>query len=197
MSDTSPQTSLTEMRELIAGMPGPNARAKAIAAEREGQLTKPQGALGRLEELSLWYASWQANDAPKLERPRVAVFAGNHGIAAQGVSAFPAEVTVQMVANFQAGGAAVNQLCKVHDAELRVYEMALESPTNDFTRAPAMSDEECATAMAYGMMAVEDGIDILCIGEMGIGNTTIAAAICHGLYGALFIAGLACKPNLA
>jgi nicotinate-nucleotide--dimethylbenzimidazole phosphoribosyltransferase len=82
-----------------------------------------------------------------------------------------------MVANFVAGGAAVNQLCRAADAELRVYEMALDEPTEDFTRGPALSEEECARAMSYGMMAVEPGIDLLCLGEMGIANTTSAAAL--------------------
>jgi nicotinate-nucleotide--dimethylbenzimidazole phosphoribosyltransferase len=113
----------------------------------------------------------------------VAVFAGNHGVAALGVSAFPAAVTAQMVANFRAGGAAINQLCKTFDAELRVYEMALDHPTADFTQAPALSDEDCARAMAYGMMAVEPGIDVLALGEMGIANTTAASAVCAALFG--------------
>jgi nicotinate-nucleotide--dimethylbenzimidazole phosphoribosyltransferase len=111
------------------------------------------------------------------------VFAANHGIAAQGVSAFPAEVTAQMVQNFINGGAAINQICASVGADLKVYEMALEMPTVDFSIEPAMSDEECARAMAYGMMAVEPGIDVLALGEMGIGNTTTAAALCLGLFG--------------
>ena len=114
----------------------------------------------------------------------MAVFAGNHGVAARGVSAYPAEVTRQMVANFVAGGAAVNQLCLAADAELRVYEMELENPTADFSRGPAMSEDDCAKAFAYGMMAVEPGLDLLCLGEMGIANTTSAAALCCGLFGA-------------
>jgi nicotinate-nucleotide--dimethylbenzimidazole phosphoribosyltransferase len=128
-------------------------------------------------------ARWQGRHPPRIDRPRVAVFAGNHGVAAQGVSAFPAEVTAQMVANFQAGGAAINQLCKTFDAELRVYEMSLEEPTADFSAAPAMAATECARALAYGMTAVEDGLDLLCLGEMGIANTTSAAALCHALFG--------------
>jgi len=119
----------------------------------------------------------------RLDRPRVAVFAGNHGVAARGVSAYPSAVTAQMVANFRAGGAAVNQLCRTFDAELRVYEMDLDHPTADFTAGPAMSEADCATAMAYGMTAVEDGIDVICLGEMGIANTTSAAALCHALFG--------------
>src|SRR5260370_2321369 len=88
-----------------------------------------------------------------------------------------------MVKNFMGGGAAVNQLCRVTDADLRVYEMSLDTPTGDIVDGPAMSEEECARAIAYGMMAVEPGIDALAIGEMGIANTTVAAALCMGLFG--------------
>lgn len=176
-------TTLDEMREILRGIPGPDLDAATKTAEREAQLTKPQGALGRLEELTGWLATWQGRHPPSVEHPRTAVFAGNHGVAAQGVSAFPASVTEQMVQNFVHGGAAVNQLCQTFDADLRVYEMALEEPTRDFTVDTAMSDEECARAMAYGMMAVEPGLDVLCLGEMGIGNTTSASALAAALFG--------------
>lgn len=177
------ESSLEEMRQILTRLPGPDEAAAAQAAAREAQLTKPTGALARLEELSAWLARWQGSYPPRVDRPRAAVFAGNHGVAARGVSAYPAEVTAQMVANFRAGGAAINQLCRTFDADLRVYEMALEQPTADFTQGPAMGDGECANAMAYGMMAVEDGIDVICLGEMGIANTTSAAALCHALFG--------------
>jgi nicotinate-nucleotide--dimethylbenzimidazole phosphoribosyltransferase len=172
-----PAASFAEIRAVIAQWPGPDLPSGTLAAAREGQLTKPPGALGRLEEITQWLCEWQGRHPPQLDRPRVAVFAGNHGVAARGVSAYPAAVTKQMVANFVAGGAAVNQLCRAADAELRVYEMALDEPTEDFTRGPALSEEECARAMSYGMMAVEPGIDLLCLGEMGIANTTSAAAL--------------------
>jgi nicotinate-nucleotide--dimethylbenzimidazole phosphoribosyltransferase len=180
---TEPVANLDEMRALLRQLPGPDLEANSAAAARQAQLTKPAGSLGRLEELAIWLATWQARHPPRLERPRTVVFAGNHGVAARGVSAYPAEVTAQMVQNFIAGGAAVNQLCRTVDAELRVYEMNLEAPTGDIVAEPAMSDEECARAMAYGMMAVEPGIDALAVGEMGIGNTTVAAALCAGLFG--------------
>jgi nicotinate-nucleotide--dimethylbenzimidazole phosphoribosyltransferase len=182
MADIAAST-LGEIREILGRLPGPDDDAAAKAADREGRLTKPPGALARLEELSQWMARWQGRHPPRIDRPRVAVFAGNHGVAARGVSAFPAEVTAQMVANFQAGGAAINQLCKTFDAELQVYEMGLEAPTADFCQGPAMGDAECANAMAYGMLAVQDGIDVICLGEMGIANTTSAAALCHALFG--------------
>jgi nicotinate-nucleotide--dimethylbenzimidazole phosphoribosyltransferase len=126
---------------------------------------------------------WQGKHPPSANHPRTAVFVGNHGVAARGVSAYPAAVTKQMVQNFLDGGAAVNQLCRSVDADLRVYELALEEPTADFTRGPAMTEEECAMAIAYGMTAVETGVDLLAVGEMGIANTTSAAALCCALFG--------------
>jgi nicotinate-nucleotide--dimethylbenzimidazole phosphoribosyltransferase len=183
MAEKRSPATLDEMRAIISSLPGPDREAGEAAARREAQLTKPAGALGRLEEISIWMATWQGKHSPACVHPRVAVFAGNHGVAKLGVSAYPAEVTAQMVKNFVDGGAAVNQLCRAVDADLRVYEMALEQPTADFTIAPAMSDEECATAMAYGMMAVEPGIDLLAVGEMGIANTTAAAALNAAIFG--------------
>ena len=178
----SPRATLDEMRGLIASFPGPDRDALAAARDREATLTKPVGALGRLEALTAWLAAWQARHPPGIERPRIAVFAANHGVSVRGVSAYPAEVTAQMVANFTAGGAAINQIARTVDAELRVYEMDLDHPTGDFTEVPAMADADCARAMAYGMMAVEPGIDLLCLGEMGIANTTAAAALCCALF---------------
>ncbi len=183
MNDDPPQATLDEIRALLGEMPGPDPESAAAAAARQAQLTKPAGSLGRLEELAEWLAAWQGRHPPRIERPHTAVFAGNHGIAAQGVSAYPAEVTKQMLKNFIDGGAAVNQLCEIADADLRVYEMALEAPTRDFSEAPAMDEDDCARAIAYGMTAVEDGVDVLGLGEMGIANTTSAAAVCWALFG--------------
>jgi nicotinate-nucleotide--dimethylbenzimidazole phosphoribosyltransferase len=178
-----PAASLDEIRALFAHLPGPDLEAGSAAATREAQLTKPAGALGRLEELAAWLATWQGRHPPRLDHPRTIVFAGNHGVAARGVSAYPQAVTAQMVQNFIAGGAAVNQLCHSVDADLRVYEMNLDAPTADIVLGPAMSEAECARAIAYGMMTVEPGIDALAVGEMGIANTTVAAALCLALFG--------------
>jgi nicotinate-nucleotide--dimethylbenzimidazole phosphoribosyltransferase len=174
---------LDEIRALFAALPAPDFEAGTAAALRERQLTKPAGALGRLEEISHWLATWQGRHPPRLDHPRTSVFAGNHGVAARGVSAYPAAVTAQMVQNFIDGGAAVNQLCKAVDADLRVYEMNLDEPTGDIVDGPALSEEECAKAIAYGMMAVEPGLDVIALGEMGIANTTSAAALCQALFG--------------
>ncbi|WP_421996243.1 nicotinate-nucleotide--dimethylbenzimidazole phosphoribosyltransferase [Reyranella sp.] len=175
--------SFDEMRRILRALPGPDQEAVTRVVEREGQLTKPAGALGRLEQIAEWLAGWQGRAEPRVERPRVAVFAGTHGVAARGVSAYPPEVTGQMVQNFLKGGAAINQLAQAIDADLRIYELDLDHPTADFTRGPAMSETRAANAMAYGMMAAEPGIDVLCLGEMGIANTTTAATLCAALFG--------------
>jgi len=133
--------------------------------------------------LNHWLCLWQGRHPARLDRPRISVFAGNHGVAARGCLSLSRGSDPQMVANFTAGGAAVNQLCLAADAELRVYEMELENPTADFSAGEAMSEADCAKAFAYGMLAAEPGIDLLGLGEMGIANTTSAAALCCALFG--------------
>jgi nicotinate-nucleotide--dimethylbenzimidazole phosphoribosyltransferase len=180
---TRPFSSLAEFRALLSAAPSLDSEAKAGAEERNGQLTKPPGALGRLEDLAIWYASWRANPRPSIENPQVIIFAGNHGVCARGVSAFPPEVTVQMVANFEHGGAAINQLSKAFGADMSVVSLSLDTPTADFTTAPAMSEAEVIDALVAGWTAVKDTSDLLVVGEMGIGNTTAAAAVAAALFG--------------
>jgi len=176
-------TDLATFRALLSEAPGPDTAAGAGAAERNGQLTKPPGALGRLEDLAIWYASWRGNPKPLIENPQVIVFAGNHGVAARGVSAFPPAVTGQMVLNFQHGGAAINQLARAAGARMDVHALELDRPTADFTREAAMSDADLLTALRTGWAAVDPDADLLVVGEMGIGNTTSAAALCHAIFG--------------
>jgi nicotinate-nucleotide--dimethylbenzimidazole phosphoribosyltransferase len=176
-------TTLSDFRNALAQAPGADADARAACEDRNGQLTKPPGALGQLEEIAIWYGSWRGTARPEVRAPQVIVFAGNHGVTARGVSAFPAEVTVQMVANFKAGGAAINQLAQLADARMDVHALELDRPTADFTQGPAMSEEDLLAALRTGWNAVDPASDVLVVGEMGIGNTTSAAAICHALYG--------------
>ena len=171
-----------DFRALLRDLPGPDARALVAARERDAQLTKPPGALGRLEEIAFWLAAWTGR-SPAVTRPLVAIFAGNHGVTKQGITPFPPSVTQQMVENFAAGGAAINQICVAYDLGLKVFDLALDFPTADITEEPALSERDCAATMAFGMEAIAGGTDLLCIGEMGIGNTTIAAAIHYALYG--------------
>jgi len=179
----APFSTLETFRATLGGMPVADAGVVEAARARNGQLTKPPGALGRLEDLAIWYAGWRGDARPRLEAPQVIVFAGNHGVTARGVSAFPAEVTVQMVANFESGGAAVNQLARAFGARMDVVALELDRPTADFTQGAAMSEAEVVAALAAGWDAVGPEADLLVAGEMGIGNTTAAAAIAHALFG--------------
>jgi nicotinate-nucleotide--dimethylbenzimidazole phosphoribosyltransferase len=172
-----------DVLDLINIVPAGDDAAVAAVRARDVTLTKPRGSLGRLEMLVEFLARWQGKAEPTLDNPMVAIFAGNHGVTDQGVSAYPREVTAQMVANFTAGGAAISQICQLHELNLRVFELALELPTGDVTHEAAMDDKMCAATIAYGMEAVAGKPDLLCIGEMGIGNTTVAAALFAALYG--------------
>ena len=178
-----PFSTLTEFARVLAAQPEQDAGALVAASERNRQLTKPPGALGRLEDLAIWYAGWRGQAAPRLENPQVCVFAGNHGVASRGVSAFPAEVTAQMVLNFQHDGAAINQLCKAFGAQLDIHALELDQPTADFTKGPAMTEAEVVAALQAGWTALDSGADLLVTGEMGIANTTSAAAIALALFG--------------
>ena len=175
--------SRNEVLSLLHDLPGSNAECERQAAERQGQLTKPLGSLGKLEELAVFLAGWQGVAVPHLNKVDVLIFAGSHGITAQGVSAYPAEVTEQMVANFKAGGAAINQLAAQAGATLQIIPLSVERATQDFTSAPAMDEEEFLSAISTGFLAVAPHSNLICLGEMGIGNTTVAAAMAAALFG--------------
>jgi nicotinate-nucleotide--dimethylbenzimidazole phosphoribosyltransferase len=182
MTSALPVRPFDGIRSLLRSLPGPDQAAVEKVRRRDANLTKPPGSLGRLEELAEWLAAWQGRHPPRIDNPVVVVFAGNHGVVRKGVSPYPPEVTAQMVANFQSGGAAINQLCRTFGLGLKVFELALESPTRDITLDAALDEADCAASIAFGMQAIA-GTDLLCVGEMGIGNTTIAAAMACALYG--------------
>ena len=191
---------LTEFSEVAP----PDGRAGAAARRRQDLLTKPRGALGRLEDLSVWVASCQGHCPPKqFARARIVVFAGDHGVTAEGVSAYPAEVTAQMVANIETGGAAINVLAEAAGATVRVVDMAVDRDTSgtDATAAhkvrrssgniateDALSSDEVVAAIEAGRRIADDevdaGADLLIAGDMGIGNTTAATALIAALTGA-------------
>ena len=183
MSRPALPDTLADAAALIDSMPPGDDDAAVRARAREAVLTKPAGSLGRLEALTEWLATWQGRHPGSVEQVRIAVFAGNHGVAAQGVSAYPADVTAQMVANFEAGGAAINQLAATLGAELSVVPLDLATPVGDTTEGPAMTEAECVDAFCSGMDAVVEGLDLLCLGEMGIANTTAASALAAYLFG--------------
>jgi nicotinate-nucleotide--dimethylbenzimidazole phosphoribosyltransferase len=177
-----------------------NTEAQQAAEARQVQLTKPAGSLGRLEDIAIQLAAMQGTTAPHIQKPYMAVFAGDHGIAAEGVSAFPQIVTGEMIRNFARGGAAISVLAKAQGATLSVVNCGTAYPveplegvhdyhiapgTANFLQGAAMTAEQCALALAIGKKtvdaAIEQGADIFIAGEMGIANTTSATAIACAL----------------
>lgn len=187
----------------FADVPPLDGRAGAAARRRQDLLTKPPGALGRLEDLSVWVASCQGDCPPKqFERARIVVFAGDHGVTSSGVSAYPSEVTAQMVTNIEAGGAAINTLAEAAGATVRVVDMAVdrdESPgdattthkvrrsSGNIATEDALHLDEAIAAIEAGRRIADDevdaGADLLIVGDMGIGNTTAATTLIAALIG--------------
>ncbi|ALR11499.1 nicotinate-nucleotide--dimethylbenzimidazole phosphoribosyltransferase [Mycobacteroides saopaulense] len=166
----------------------PNPDIADAARERQRRLTKPAGALGRLEELSVWASACQNQCPPKtFQRPRVVVFAGDHGVAAAGVSAYPPSVTAQMVRNIEAGGAAVNVLATLTGAGVRVADIAVGRPSGNIAVEDALTEEQAHGALSTGIALadteIDGGADLLIAGDMGIGNTTPATVLVAALTG--------------
>lgn len=198
---TESDTSRGESPAAFPPVPAPDEQARRQAVARQELLTKPAGSLGRLEELGVWVAARQGVCPPRpFARPRVVVFAGDHGIAQQGVSAYPPEVTGQMVQNFLDGGAAVNVLAAANGASVRVVDMAVDAETPDFVstrkvrrgsepidRADALTQDQVEAAVRAGRAIadeeVDSGADLLIAGDMGIGNTTPSAVLIAALTG--------------
>lgn len=178
-----------------------DAAARAAAGERQNRLTKPPGSLGRLEEIALDLAAMQGRDKPFIARPSITLFAGDHGVVAESVAAFPQAVTQQMLANFVAGGAAISILAKAQGARLEVVDVGTLAAepvagvvaaqagrgTANLARHEAMNRAQFDHCLEQGRLAVQramdDNADIFIGGEMGIGNTTPAAAVCCALLG--------------
>lgn len=172
----------------FAPVSAPNPDIAAAARDRQRQLTKPDGALGRLEELSVWVAACQNRCPPEIfQHPRVIVFAGDHGVAAAGVSAYPPSVTAQMVRNIEAGGAAVNVLAALAGASVRVADIAVGRPSGNIAVEDALTEEQAHAALAAGIALadaeIDSGADLLIAGDMGIGNTTPATVLVAALTG--------------
>lgn len=176
-------SSFDVLRALARDLPAPHAAAGAAAAARQDQLVKPAGSLGRLEEIAVHLATWQGREIPRADNVRVIVFAGSHGVTRHGISAFPDAVNAQMFAGFNAGFAAICQLARAFGAELATVDCGIATPTADFTERAAMSEAEFLAAVALGFDSVAGDEDLLVFGEMGIGNTTAAAAVATALFG--------------
>src|SRR5438874_10981062 len=176
--------------------------AMAAARQRQDLLTKPPGSLGRLERLATQLAGITGSPLPRLPRKAVIVMAADHGVAREGVSAYPPEVTAQLVQNFANGGAAINVLARQAKARVIVVdvgvatELASSLPivhrkvafgTANFARGPAMTPDQALAAIGVGLDVItseaERGLDLVCLGEMGIGNTTVASALVAAMTG--------------
>lgn len=168
---------LEDFSDSLSRLPSAHSIWRDQAIARQKILTKPPGALGRLEDIAIFLAGWGSSAEPRAEKIDVLVFAGNHGVTAQGVSPYPPEVTTQMVANFEAGGAAINAITTAARLGLHVIPLKLNHATNDITASAAMDEDELLEAPNAGAAAVRQDADIIALGEMGIGNTTIAAAL--------------------
>ncbi|WP_074380711.1 nicotinate-nucleotide--dimethylbenzimidazole phosphoribosyltransferase [Bartonella doshiae] len=172
-----------DFRALLTNLPLADEFSIVLAKKRQANLMTMQGALGKFGDLAVWYAGWRGIEKPIVIRPLVAIFSGNHGIIEENITSFPQSMTQKMVESFSTGGAAINQICIAYDLGLKIFDLALEYPTVNITKDAAMDERSAAATMAFGMESIAGGTDLLCIGEMGIGNTTIASALCVALFG--------------
>lgn len=169
---------------LLAGLPGPDRDARDQVAARAATVLRPADAFARLDAVAAWLAGWQGTSAPRVERPHVAVFAADHGVAADGVSAYPAEVTAAMVDAIRGGVATITVLAREVGATLELFDVGVGRPTGNIRVTDAMSAEEFDEAAAAGAAAVDSvDADLLVVGEIGIGNTTAAAAVAAATLG--------------
>lgn len=172
-----------DIRALLGQMPAASDECVAIVRARNAELVKPVGSLGRMEEIAEWLAAWQARSQPRIDRPTVVVFAAHHGVAAQPLGAAPAAMTRQMLETYAAGGGAINQICATYGLGFKVFDLAIDIPTADFTSDAALDEKAAAATFAFGMEAISGGVDLLCLGAMASGDAVSAAAIFAALYG--------------
>jgi nicotinate-nucleotide--dimethylbenzimidazole phosphoribosyltransferase len=179
---TSGASPLDDFRRLLDALPGGDESAAERVRLLFSKAEKPKKSLGRMEDIAAWLAFWSGRP-PAVNRPLVAIFAGNHGVVRRGVSPRPQDATQRAVELCAAGGAAINQLCLAHDLGLKVFDLALHLPTGDITTQAALDERGCAATMAFGMEAIAGGTDLLCLGDLGVGNSTVAAAMLALLHG--------------
>jgi nicotinate-nucleotide--dimethylbenzimidazole phosphoribosyltransferase len=175
---------MMDLAALLDDLPGPDASAMAAVEMRAARVLRPTGALARLDAVAGWLAGWQRTPRPRVESPAVVVFVGSHGVTAEGVSAYPSSVTSHVLDALRAGTATAAVMARVLGARLEVIDVGATEPTGNLAREPALSPERFDRCFEAGRRAVAAlSTDLLVLGEMGIGNTTAAAAICAALYG--------------
>ncbi|MGP1397461.1 MAG: nicotinate-nucleotide--dimethylbenzimidazole phosphoribosyltransferase [Inquilinaceae bacterium] len=175
---------LAEVERFIRRMPGSHPEAGHALRDRQRRHTASGETLGRLTEIAFWMASWQNRTPPTMNRTRVVVFGATHGVdVGLAPSADIVDATARRILSLQDDDAPVARLCRMMGADLRVYNLSVDHPTDPFTDGPAMDDATCARAVVRGMMAVEEGLDLLCVGDVGTANRTSAAAMSTALFG--------------
>ncbi len=172
-----------EILEILAILPSYSKLNEAEAIQRQKNLLKPLGSLGQLEDIAVFLAGWNLKKLEDLKTVQAIIFAGNHGVCNQSVNPFPQEVTSQMVETYRGGKAAINRICELNDIKLNVIPINLEKPTRDISLGSAMDMDEFLEAFNIGIQAISSDVDLLCLGEMGIGNTTISSALCYNFFG--------------
>jgi nicotinate-nucleotide--dimethylbenzimidazole phosphoribosyltransferase len=167
---------------LLGDLPEPDQRAAARVRSRAASVLRPAGALARLDEVAAWLGGWQRTSEPRVDRPAVVVFAADHGVVTEDVSPYPSDVTAAMVKAIDEGVATVSAMARDVGASVRVVDVGVGVPTGNLMREPALTEERFAEALESGRDAVGD-TDLLALGEIGIGNTTSAAAVVTALLG--------------
>jgi nicotinate-nucleotide--dimethylbenzimidazole phosphoribosyltransferase len=169
---------------LLPGLPDPDRTAMDAVRERVAGVLRPEGALSRLDEIAVWLAGWQRTARPRVEAPVAVVFVADHGVVDEGVSAYPSAVTGAMFRALRDGVATAAAMSRVVGARLAVVDVGVGRPTGNLAREPALTESRSNEAFESGRNAVADlATDLLVVGEMGIGNTTAASAVCAALFG--------------
>jgi len=172
------------IREALATMPQPDTRAATAVRQRAAEILRPTGALQRLDEVAEWVAAWQGSDSPAIHRPAALIFAADHGVADAGVSKYPMEITAAMLQAYRAGKSTITAFAEIAGASVEAIDVGVGRPTGDIRTEAAMDPDRFDEALDAGRRAVESlDTDLLILGEMGIGNTTAAAAVAAALGG--------------
>lgn len=174
---------LDDIRALVESAPIGDAKAEQDAIARQNSIRQAPGGLGRMGEIVAHLAKWQGTSKPSIDSPMVAIYASSHGIVKHNIASRPNASTQKMVEMLKTGAAATNHIAAAGGAGLRVFEMAVEKPTADFTESPAMSEKELAATIAFGMEAIAEKPDLLVLGETGVGGGTAAAAVACAMFG--------------
>lgn len=173
-----------EIARLLGDLPGPEEAAAAAVRERASQVLRPFGALVRLDEVAEWLAGWQRTARPAVTRPAAAIFVADHGVTSEGVSAYPSDVTAAMLRALEGGVATASVMARSIGARIAVHDVGVGIPSGNLLREPALTEDRFRRCFEVGRLAVSGlETDLLVLGEMGIGNTTPAAAICAAIFG--------------